>query len=60
VPREETVTELLVLIADVGLSLVRTWVQAVRSGDHEAAARASRIIAETAAAKAAIRAARRR
>lgn len=50
---------ILALIADVGLELVRVWAQAIRSGDKDAAARASRIIAETAAAKAAIRAARR-
>lgn len=53
-------TELLLLLADVGVELVKAWVQAVRSNDLDAAARASRIIAETAAAKAAIRAARRK
>lgn len=53
-------TELVALLADVGVALVKAWVVAVRNNDLDAAAKASRIIAETAAAKAAIRAARRR
>lgn len=53
-------TGLIALAADVGLALVNAWVRAVRAGDIAEAERATRIIIETAAAKAAIRAARRR
>lgn len=53
-------TEVIKLLADVGFALVKPWIEAVRTGDMVGAARASKIIAETIAAKEAIRRARRR
>lgn len=53
-------TEIIALIAEVGVSLVRELAAALRAEDRLRAERAARIVIETVAAKRAIRAARRR